>query len=131
MENAILGAAVVYVAIGALVGLIGGRLLEERGVGSHGDREIMGLILALLWPVFVAIYFVWQTGVLILGTPFVPNILTFTFKAVVAVLLTILLFTLTLMSFRYLFSKKPKPGLPKWARMPQGLLPVASVHRNA
>ena len=130
MENAILGAAIVYVAIGGLVGLIGGRLLEERGIDSQEGREIMGLIVALLWPVFVAIYLAWQTMALILGTPFVPNVLTFTFKATVAVLLTILLFMLTLISFRYLFSKKPKPGLPKWARLPQGLLPAAGVHRN-
>ena len=59
MDVLLVAGAICYLAIGALAGLIGKKILEDKGIGSPGDRELMGYLFTALWPLYGVLYVGW------------------------------------------------------------------------
>ena len=72
MDALLVACAVCYLAIGTLAGLVGKKILEEKGIGSFGERDLMGYLFAALWPLYGALYVAWSV-MAYLGALFRPG----------------------------------------------------------
>jgi hypothetical protein len=72
MDTLLVACAICYFAIAALAGLVGKNILEEKGIGTPGDRELMGYLFMMLWPLYGALYVAWSL-LAYLGSLFRPG----------------------------------------------------------